>query len=69
MFIEYNFLSSRDTEKLKAPLHSSRQDASKYVSGDLEKSFFKVWPQVRTFDPDTLFSNFATLPNIRRIEF
>ena len=38
MFIAYNFLSSRDTEKLKTPLHFSRQDASKYVSGDLEKS-------------------------------
>ena len=40
MFTEYNFLSSRDIEKLKAPLYFSRQDALKYVSGDLEKSFF-----------------------------
>ena len=36
--IAYNFLSSRDTESLKTPLHFSRQDASEYVFGDLQKS-------------------------------
>ena len=40
----YNILSSRDTEKLKTSLYLSRQDASKCVSGDLEKSRFKFEP-------------------------
>ena len=43
-FIAYNFLSSRDNEKLKTPLYFSGQDASKYVSGDLEKSILGLTP-------------------------
>ena len=39
--IPHNLLSSRYTEKLKAPSYFSRQEASKYASGDLEKSIFK----------------------------
>ena len=38
-FIPYNFWSSWDTGKLKASFYFSRQDESKYVSGDIEKSF------------------------------
>ena len=60
MFMAYNFLSSRNTEKLKASLYFSRQDASKHVSGNLKKSILMFDPQVITFDPDTLCSNFAT---------
>ena len=45
MFIAYSFLSNRDFEKLKTPLDFSCQDASKYVSGDLEKSIFKFDPK------------------------
>ena len=44
MFITYNFFSSQDTEKLKTPLYFSRQEASKYVSGDLEKSILGLTP-------------------------
>ena len=43
-FIACNFLSSRDNEKLKTPLYFSGQDASKYVSGDLEKSILGLTP-------------------------
>ena len=67
MFIAYNFASRRDTEKLKTSLYFSRQDAPKYVSGGLEVNF-KSWPQAVTFDPDTLWLNFVTLPKIRRIK-
>ena len=35
----------RDTQKLKTPLYLSRPDASKYVSGDLEKSILKLDPR------------------------
>ena len=45
MFITYNFLSSRVTEKLKEPLHFFRQDASKYASGDHEKTILKFDPR------------------------
>ena len=41
MFIAYNVLPSRDIKKVKTPLYFSRQDASKYVSGDFEKSRLK----------------------------
>ena len=51
MFIAYNFLSRRDTEKLNTPSYFSRQNASKYVSGDPEV-IFKIWRQVIIFDPD-----------------
>ena len=45
MLIAFNFLSSRDNEKLKTPLYFSHQDASKYVSGDLEKSILMFDPR------------------------
>ena len=45
MFIAYNFLFRRDTEKLKkTSLFFSRQDASKYVLGDLDKPILKFEP-------------------------
>ena len=45
MFIAYNFSSSRYTVKLETSLYFSRQHASKYVSGDLEKSILKFDPR------------------------
>ena len=44
MFIALNFLSSRGSEKLTPPSHFSRQDASKHVFGDLQKSNWKFDP-------------------------
>ena len=54
--------------KTKNILYFPRQDALKYIAGDLEKSIFKFGPKLWTFDPDVLYSNFATLPKICRIE-
>ena len=51
MFIAYNFFSRRDTEKLKTPLYFSRQDVSKHVSGDLEKSILKFDPRLGLLTP------------------
>ena len=39
------FFSRRDTKNLKTPLHFSRQDTSKHVSGDLKKSILKLDPR------------------------
>ena len=58
MFIAFHFLSSRDTEKLKTPLHFSRQGASKYVSGDLEKLVLKFC-QGQDFWPWYIMSKFC----------
>ena len=69
MLIVYNFLSSRDektTTKNAIVFLSSRR--VEHVSGDLEKSSFMFDPLMRAFDPDTLCSNFATLPKIRLID-
>ena len=45
MFIAAKLLSSRDTEKLKTTLYFSRQDASKYASGDTAKLILKFGPR------------------------
>ena len=44
-FIAYNFFSRKDAKNLKTPLHLSRQDASKHVSGGLKKSILKFDPR------------------------
>ena len=59
-FITYTFLSSRDNQKLKPSLHLCRQDASKYISGDLKKRGFLGLTPSQDFDPITLCANFAT---------
>ena len=68
MFMGFNFLSSRDTEKNKTPPYFCRQDASKHVFGDLEKSILMFDPRPGLLTPNTLSSNIATLPKTRRIE-
>ena len=67
MFIAFDFLFSSDTEKLKTSLYFSRQDASKYAYGDLEKSVFKFDPRSGLLTL-THCSKFANLPKILRIE-
>ena len=67
MFTTYNFLSSRDNQKLKTSLHLCRQDASKYVSGDLEKRIFRFDPKPG-FRPHHIMFKFSDLPKIPGIE-
>ena len=45
MIFAYNFLSSGDADKLKTPVYFSNQDASKYLSGDIEKPIFEFDPK------------------------
>ena len=52
MFIAYSFYPA-EIPKLKTSLYFSRQDVSKYVSGDHENSILKLAPG-QDFDTDTL---------------